>query len=344
MAERFLVQVDLDTLKSSTEGGLDLKTISYLDRVHTIVTPSNFEEANTFLKKHFNDFTTYCDATALEERFSDAVSLLDNGASKVFVTQFQFGAIVEDKLLADLSRLVVSLDHSLCTEEPVGAAKEIKDYIHTMAGNAAVGVAVHDVHDWTLLDVMERMAKDEGYPKRYVTLAYNTWDHYKKAVLSGHVPIVPAKQLTIEPKKYPYMIPAWLLITTAIQSDRPDGLFPTVVTDEHGVCLGLVYSNYESVEVALRSGSGVYWSRSRNKLWIKGAESGDTQELISIGWDCDADALQFTVRQRGDGNCIVHNASTVLLLNEYRFLPSKKSYLLWPLRWYGASGENSPRP
>ena len=302
MVERFLVQVDLDTLHSSTEGGLDLRTISYLDRVQTIVTPSNLDNAKAFLRKHFNNFTTYCDATALEGRFSDAVSLLDNGATKIFVTQYQFGAIVEDQLLADLSRLIVSFDHSICDEEPDSVAREIKDDIRTLAGNAAVGIALHDAHDWTLLDVIKALAEDEDYPTTYVTLAYNTCDHYQKAVSSGHVPIVPAKQLTIDPEKHPYMIPAWLLIVSAVRSDRPDGLFPTVVTDEHGVCLGLVYSNHKSVEVALQSGSGVYWSRSRNKLWIKGGESGDTQELISIGWDCDADALRFVVRQRGDGN------------------------------------------
>lgn len=303
MGERFLVQVDLDTLQSSTQQGLDLKTISYLDRVQINVTQNNYEAAKDFLKKHFNNFTTYCDATALQERFSDVVSLLDHGATKVFVTMYQFGAVVEDRLLEDLSRLVISLDHSVSTGEVVRTAHEIKDYIRTLAGNAAVGVAVHDVHDWTLLNCMAALAEDKGFPTRYVTLAYNTWDHYKKAVLGGHIPIVPATELTIEPQKRPDLIPAWLLITTAVKSDRVDGLFATVVTDEHGICLGLVYSNYASVEAALKSGSGVYWSRSRNKLWIKGAESGDTQELISIGWDCDSDALQFTVRQRGDGIC-----------------------------------------
>ena len=91
--------------------------------------------------------------------------------------------------------------------------------------------------------------------------------------------------------------------TGALRSDRPDGLYPTVVADERGVSLGLVYSSDESIAEALRTKKGVYHSRSRGGLWIKGESSGDTQKLLSIAADCDRDALRFTVRQAGSGFC-----------------------------------------
>lgn len=84
----------------------------------------------------------------------------------------------------------------------------------------------------------------------------------------------------------------------ALTSDRPDGLWSTVVCDEHGQALGLAYSNLESLSVALERGVGAYWSRKRG-LWIKGETSGSTQELLKVEMDCDADALRFTVRQTG---------------------------------------------
>lgn len=92
-------------------------------------------------------------------------------------------------------------------------------------------------------------------------------------------------------------------VMAPFRSDRPDGLWPTVVVDERGVALGLVYSNRESVAEAMKSHRGVYWSRSRNSLWKKGESSGNAQELVRIDVDCDRDALKFTVRQTGAGFC-----------------------------------------
>jgi len=93
-------------------------------------------------------------------------------------------------------------------------------------------------------------------------------------------------------------------ITSVLRSDRSDGLWPTVVTDELGTALGLVYSSKESVREALRTGRGVYQSRKRG-LWTKGESSGDVQTLLRIDPDCDRDALRFTVRQTGRGFCHV---------------------------------------
>lgn len=88
-----------------------------------------------------------------------------------------------------------------------------------------------------------------------------------------------------------------------LRSDRPDGLWPTIVVDEHDVALGLTYSNLESLRQAIETRRGVYWSRSRGGIWVKGASSGAAQELLSVGVDCDRDALRFRVRQSGTGFC-----------------------------------------
>jgi phosphoribosyl-ATP pyrophosphohydrolase len=92
-------------------------------------------------------------------------------------------------------------------------------------------------------------------------------------------------------------------IAAPLVSDRPDGLIPTVVADEQGVALGLVYSSKESIRHAVAERRGIYWSRSRGALWRKGESSGDIQELLAITLDCDRDALRFTVRQHGVGFC-----------------------------------------
>jgi len=83
-----------------------------------------------------------------------------------------------------------------------------------------------------------------------------------------------------------------------LHSDRNDGLWPTVVTDEHGVALGLVWSSAQSLGQAIESRRGVYQSRSRG-IWVKGETSGSTETLIGVAVDSDRDTLRFTVRQTG---------------------------------------------
>ena len=96
------------------------------------------------------------------------------------------------------------------------------------------------------------------------------------------------------------------LFISTLRTDRPDGLFTTVVCDEHDVCLGLVYSNQESIRCAIVEGRGIYWSRSRGGLWRKGDTSGMHQELLAVRADCDGDALRFSVIQHGNPPAFCH--------------------------------------
>ena len=87
-----------------------------------------------------------------------------------------------------------------------------------------------------------------------------------------------------------------------LSSERSDGLIATVVTDELGRALGMCWSSRRSLEYAIENGVGAYESRRRG-LWVKGASSGATQDLVRIEPDCDRDALRFVVRQAGAGFC-----------------------------------------
>src|SRR5688572_3523767 len=89
----------------------------------------------------------------------------------------------------------------------------------------------------------------------------------------------------------------------------PGAVWPTVVCDESGRTLGLVWSTRESLTRAIAKRRGIYWSRSRQEIWEKGATSGNAQQLVRVDLDCDRDALRFTVRQRGDGFCHLNRRS-----------------------------------
>ena len=93
---------------------------------------------------------------------------------------------------------------------------------------------------------------------------------------------------------------------SCMRTDRTDGLYTTVVCDEMGVCLGLVYSNKQSIRHSIISGRGTYWSRSRGGLWKKGETSGAIQTLLDIAYDCDGDALRYRVIQQGNPPAFCH--------------------------------------
>lgn len=81
-------------------------------------------------------------------------------------------------------------------------------------------------------------------------------------------------------------------------------LIPVIAQDaQSGTVLMLAYMNQDAYQETLRTERACYYSRSRDKLWRKGEESGNVQEVEEIFFDCDADTLLIKVRQIGDAAC-----------------------------------------
>ncbi len=85
---------------------------------------------------------------------------------------------------------------------------------------------------------------------------------------------------------------------------KGDGLLPAIAQDAaSGQVLMLGYMNREAWEQTLATGTAVYYSRSRNRLWKKGEESGHVQQVKAIYVDCDADTILLQVEQLGGAAC-----------------------------------------
>lgn len=79
-----------------------------------------------------------------------------------------------------------------------------------------------------------------------------------------------------------------------------DGLVPCIVQDADTLeVLMMAWMNEESFELTLERGETVFWSRSRQELWHKGATSGNVQKLVELRYDCDADTLLALVHPAG---------------------------------------------
>ena len=89
-----------------------------------------------------------------------------------------------------------------------------------------------------------------------------------------------------------------------IDFDKAGGLVPAVAQDaDTGQVLMLAWMNREAYDETLRTRRAVYFSRSRNRLWRKGEESGHVQEVREVYVDCDADTVLLKVRQVGGAAC-----------------------------------------
>lgn len=82
------------------------------------------------------------------------------------------------------------------------------------------------------------------------------------------------------------------------------GLVPVIAQEAHsGKVLTLAWMNRAALQETQKSGCATYWSRSRNKLWRKGEESGHSQIVREIRLDCDGDAILLLVEQQGGIAC-----------------------------------------
>lgn len=95
--------------------------------------------------------------------------------------------------------------------------------------------------------------------------------------------------------------------TTMVKLDfnkSSDGLIPAIAQDyQSGDVLMLAYINEQAWNQTVATGTAHYWSRSRNKIWLKGESSGNIQKVKEILIDCDADCVIYKVDQLGGAAC-----------------------------------------
>lgn len=112
-------------------------------------------------------------------------------------------------------------------------------------------------------------------------------------------------------------------MTEAVKIDfaKMDGLVPGIVQDAGtGEVLMTGFLNQESYRKTLETGFVTFWSRTRQKLWMKGETSGNRLRILSASTDCDQDTLLFRVQVEGDG--VVCHEGTVSCFTRPIALPA----------------------
>ncbi|KAI9829973.1 MAG: trifunctional histidinol dehydrogenase [Phylliscum demangeonii] len=299
-----LAAVELPYEPGTPRAGLDLRTISYLGGLFCAIDPPHLADGFRLIALVVAQYGVQCavhvEVTALAS-VDDVLALLDAGAAKAFVSPDQWRALL-DQGRVERDRLVWTVP---------GPELAVREWVPPDAGPRPVATYWKDVDDFAAVEVLFPPASEGETPMVYISGAgAEAADREESPAPPGPrpiVPIIPAARLTAEatPEPTAGLVPVTALLR--LRSDRDDGLLSTVVSDERGVALGLVYSSLASIQESLRTGRGVYHSRKRG-LWYKGESSGNVQELVRIRVDCDYDCLQFVVRQQGEGFC--HLATT----------------------------------
>ncbi|BCR86648.1 histidine biosynthesis protein HIS4 [Aspergillus chevalieri] len=291
MAAPLLVSFD-----PAAPAGLSLQQIAYLGRV--LVKVNSLKQAEDFLRQNFRSLDVYIDATDIPSS-GDIVDILNTGAAKVFITLDQSTALSQEQSVPSDRLVVYASSNSQVDafQEWVAENPERKD----------AGLCTESATK-ALADKLGMNLEAQNLYQNYRDSASITEDGLKQTINEGAVSVVPAQKLTFERNPSDGQISAASLVAARAVVDQGNGLYATLVTDERGVSLGFVWSSDESIAEAFRTGTGVYQSRKRG-LWYKGQSSGDVQELIRVGFDCDSDCLVFIVNQIGRGFCHLGRAS-----------------------------------
>jgi phosphoribosyl-ATP pyrophosphohydrolase/phosphoribosyl-AMP cyclohydrolase/histidinol dehydrogenase len=281
--------------------GLTREQLGYLGCVYFSVNDSEVEKLLGFLQRHVS-IQAYVNASQVSSTEA-IVSVLDAGARKVFVQSSQLVDLKSygDRIALDYSYDAVALSQTASGGLIVTAGEDI----------AACKTILQKLEETKASPIFLLATSNENL-QAYIDIARQ----------HSVVPVIPSNLLTIDNVSGKSQVSVPEIIGTSWTSDRTDKLIPTLVTDERGIALGLVYSSRESLAESFKTGTGVYQSRKRG-LWYKGATSGDTQELIKVSLDCDQDCLKFSVRQKGRGRSSPPPPSTCL--TEKRFLPPTSS-------------------
>jgi phosphoribosyl-ATP pyrophosphohydrolase/phosphoribosyl-AMP cyclohydrolase/histidinol dehydrogenase len=259
--------------------------------------------------------------TAFEDGFRSVIRLLDSGADVVVIPFGYFQSMRMNEISAGLSRI------------PLGRlAVEFEPDLNSPSVGPNFDSLTPLVENFIIknapLEVVMNLRLNYGDNTFIVSDGSNALSHMEK----GFSVMISSCDLSLGVGNSRKISFVRLLMYNA-KSDRSDGLFTTVVVDNHGIALGVCYSSYDSIEKALETKTGVYMSRKRG-IWYKGQSSGATQELHSIKLDCDSDTLCFVVTQKDPGFCHLNTktcfgndkgltALASLLENRRKYAPEK---------------------
>ncbi|OCH94143.1 histidine biosynthesis trifunctional-protein [Obba rivulosa] len=272
------------------DGSADDALVQALARIGPVLVPASLIPS---LPQHAPRYILLDDSSATAEQIT---SWLDHGAEKV-ILPLAFASRIIGTLPPD--RLLLLLD--------VGNVSAVSEKTRNGVSGVLIKTPALDVD--FIASVSRFFSGSAIHVLPADTSAPPSPSTIRAFLGAGAIPVIPTSLLTLSATSDQQINVADAFLSP-VTSDRPDGLFPTVVSSylEGDRSLGLVYSSQESVRESIATGKGVYQSR-KHGLWRKGETSGATQDIVTIRLDCDSDCLEYRVIQHGAGFCHLNRQS-----------------------------------
>jgi len=288
-------ELNISKIKSTYENQLKIDEdfiINYAKRINYFgsVVVSNIESHN-LLKGICN--VAECELVMNSPKLETIQEVLRKGVKRVIVREKEVENISQKVSKNIIIARITLRKSSLINNNLIDLKTELKEIVNRVVPYCSELLIDYDedltIDESTVPAVIDYISEFNNYPLTFLDTNNKFTELLEK---KGINPFICSSEMFKEKKMLK-------IFTSGLDFQKLNGLIPTIVQDEHNQILMLAFSSQDSLTQALIQKKGIYYSRSRKSIWIKGETSGNYQMLNQVRYDCDQDALLFNVRQEG---------------------------------------------
>ena len=288
-------ELNISKIKSSYENQLKIDEnfiINYAKRINYFgsVVVSNIE-SQTILKGICD--VAECELMMNSPKLETVKAVLRKGVKRVIISEKEVEDISQ-KVSKNIITAKITLQNKSLLDNNLNDLKaELKEIVNRVLPYCSELLIDYDkdliIDESTVLAVIDYISDFTNYPLTFLDAQNKFTEILEKR---GINPFVCSSEMFEENEML-------RIFKSVLDFQNLESLIPTIVQDEHNQVLILAFSSQDSLTQALIQKKGIYYSRSRKSIWIKGETSGNYQILNKVRYDCDQDALIFSVRQEG---------------------------------------------
>ena len=234
-----------------------------------------------------------CDLMMNSPKLEEIKAALRKGVKRIIIPEKEVKSIAQKVSKNIIIARITLRKASLLNNNLIDIKAELKESVNRVVPYCSEFLIDYDedlnIDESTILAVIDYISDLINYPVTFLDPNNKFTEILEK---KGVNPFISSSKMFEEKEMLK-------IFKSPLDFQKLNGLIPTIVQNDHNQILMLAFSSQDSLTQALIQKKGIYYSRSRKSIWIKGETSGNYQMLNQVRYDCDQDALLFNVRQEG---------------------------------------------